>query len=594
MGLFRMFTAASTLSGLASAYSLFGNGLVCAPGFNDERITLFRQQVRALNLAYLLHEKAHGDNLNVAVVGAGGCGVTLTGALLLLGHRVTLFDRQDVKMYLQRGCETRYLHPNSYDWPTQGSDIPFADIPLLSWRAATATSVSRQICEKFDAIAQIETLKKNYTERRRCLVKLNVPKMEIEWQSLVGEELDDRKSLRHAGTDCFDHIMLCVGFGIEDEVDDERYFSYWRNDSFNQVRTTSYAASRAEYWVSGTGDGALIDVQRLTIGDFDQSRFVHDVWTSRSVSVVSESELREFQQSVLTVAERRGGPTALYDAIEDNRYHLAVKTLDNHIHRNRRQDTFVVLNSSPEKFSETLDNGKQSFLNALVCHRLYNQGVFIYLGGRMQEQIVGNESQWTHPMFKHHPSSKLIIRHGADRSTNLASCWPEWETAASMGRVGKDRKVAERFSQRLWPVGWWQQNTADDSARKIVTGKKTDRIEFCSPDIRTLCETYVSSLSGSIDQYQKRFGASAVGDAKYRVCMHRLISVLGKPYYQQITKYFGTNTDGEVGRVFEGNSGLAGLACALRKTVFAKFEHGTDIADSAFQARKSRCGNVCG
>lgn len=543
-------------------YSLAGKPNIYAPGIFDGEVTLYRQQIRALNLAYLLHHQADGKQLNVGIVGAGGCGLTLCGALLMLGHKTTLYERQADPMYLQKGCETRYLHPNNYAWPAFGADVPFSDLPFMHWRAASATNVSRQIWDQFTKIDALGRELGRHTFRKRAFVLVNPDDHTIDWQSL-----DENEGEKRAGREAFDVIALCIGFGIENEIDDDTRFSYWRNDSFNQIRAGSYAASRTDYWVTGAGDGGLIDVQRLTIKDYDQSRFIYDVWGNAQLSPQPIAELRSLHKDVLNVGSRE--PSAVYDIIEANSAMTAIQMLDRHLISNRRPDTFVVLNSRETHFKQTLRVGAQSFLNALVTHRLYNLGSFVYHAGAMKKL--------THPMLsKHHSTSKIIVRHGPNLARHLQNCFEPDITSAGSGSSPIERISTEGLSRRLWEAGWWHNN-ASEKFLPLLGSNTRSMMEFCSPDIQTIFEGYVASLSGLIAGYAKIADASL---DEFRVCLHRQVMIQERPYYQQVTPYYGMgNTSGSPGRIFDRNSGIVGLAFLKSKTVIIEKGSNAEVGD---------------
>jgi NADPH-dependent 2,4-dienoyl-CoA reductase/sulfur reductase-like enzyme len=113
-------------------------------------ITIYKQQVRALNLLYAIHLKAQLQRVSkIAVVGGGVSGVTAAAAAAALGYEVYLFERRPILLHLQHGCDTRWVHPHLYDWPDPGSERPYAELPLLNWRESTASEVTEQIDKGF-------------------------------------------------------------------------------------------------------------------------------------------------------------------------------------------------------------------------------------------------------------------------------------------------------------------------------------------------------------------------------------------------------------------------------------------------------------
>jgi hypothetical protein len=101
-----------------------------AIGLSERGITLYKQQVRALNLIYGLH-KAEKLGDTIAVIGGGAAGATAALAAATLGYTVSIFEQRPTLFHLQQGCDIRWLPPHIYDWPASGSDSPYAGLPLL-------------------------------------------------------------------------------------------------------------------------------------------------------------------------------------------------------------------------------------------------------------------------------------------------------------------------------------------------------------------------------------------------------------------------------------------------------------------------------
>jgi hypothetical protein len=191
-------------------------------GLLDSGVTIFNQQVRALNLIWALD---HAGRLcpasAIAVVGGGIAGLTAAMALRKifsltadsLRRTVTLFEQRSVLCPLQRGCATRWVHPHIYDWPEAGSTIPSAGLPIMNWRAGRASDVAASIVTQWESESPHNAVK---VEQRRNLryLKIDHVSREVEW---VGEEYlggatspEARGDKRH-----FDIIVLAIGFGDE-------------------------------------------------------------------------------------------------------------------------------------------------------------------------------------------------------------------------------------------------------------------------------------------------------------------------------------------------------------------------------------------
>jgi NADPH-dependent 2,4-dienoyl-CoA reductase/sulfur reductase-like enzyme len=118
------------------------------------RVTLYTQQVRALNLAWAL--KTVGEirsGTRAVVVGGGAAGLTVAAALAHLEAHVTVLEKEADVLPLQRNCYKRHLHPRIYDWPLPESKQASARLPLLTWRAGMARDVAFAIESGFEELA---------------------------------------------------------------------------------------------------------------------------------------------------------------------------------------------------------------------------------------------------------------------------------------------------------------------------------------------------------------------------------------------------------------------------------------------------------
>src|SRR5579862_4895680 len=98
-----------------------GTDLVYFLGCFESRVTVYAQQVRALNLASaLVSERKIRPTGRVAIVGGGAAGMTAAAALVALSpslQKVVLFERSPDLLHMQMQSHDRYLHPHVYDWP---------------------------------------------------------------------------------------------------------------------------------------------------------------------------------------------------------------------------------------------------------------------------------------------------------------------------------------------------------------------------------------------------------------------------------------------------------------------------------------------
>src|SRR5262249_6088589 len=139
-------------------------------------------------------------------------------------------------------------------------------------------------------------------------------------------------------------VIYAVGFGTETGENEP----YWRNDRLGQTELGFTGAERVRYVVSGTGDGGLVDVFRLTIRDFRYERIFSEIFGPIDDRLMEN--LRAFRASA---TEEEG---SLYDHFnslesdESDRMARATSELRNRL----RSDTDVILNGEKESLRRIL------------------------------------------------------------------------------------------------------------------------------------------------------------------------------------------------------------------------------------------------
>jgi hypothetical protein len=246
-------------------------------GSLNRHITVYSQQCRAINLVRALMKEGNGlDEKSVAVVGAGFAGLTATAfALEKTTAQVTLFDVAPRPLWLQDDCSNRWLHPGIYDWPLPGSLEPWTALPVLNWRAGTASAVARQVRTEWERIAATKQRFHPRLETRITAVTRAHDRLLLALPA--GDEKAD-----------FDIVVLAVGFGLE--VGGEGRVAYW-----NDVDGLDGVAHDATVLVSGFGDGGLADVLRLCLPSTRQDSLVELV---RHVPDETRRQLIDCEQRV--------------------------------------------------------------------------------------------------------------------------------------------------------------------------------------------------------------------------------------------------------------------------------------------------------
>lgn len=226
-------------------------------GCFERRVTLYSQQVRALNLVDAILETReilppHGGR--VAVIGGGASGLTTAAAFarsgLDLAH-IDLYERTHDLMHLQRECRDRYLHPRLYDWPRDGSTERDAKLPIMTWTAGSAKEVAAQLWAGFEEYAGASS-KKVQVHTGQYVSGLKVQGASRNFFKIEG--IGDANNP-------YDVVVLCIGFGYEIGIDKPGAPSYWdRFPIAGAILAPPSGTDNHKIFISGNGDGGLADL----------------------------------------------------------------------------------------------------------------------------------------------------------------------------------------------------------------------------------------------------------------------------------------------------------------------------------------------
>ena len=242
-------------------------------GSFDRRITFYSQQVRALSLVHALKELGylHADP-RIAVVGGGAAGVTAAAAAAMVtGSQVVLFESADALLPLQSTTDRRRLDPHIYDWPAHYTTDPIADLPILDWESGTCRAVRDDVLLGFEDIVvrlaprlerrlrhQVTGLTRTTDGYQLDITDLNVPLQG------PGAELHEQ----------FHMVFLAIGFGLEpgEPLATIQSASYWTDAGVPVAEFAGRPTPR--FFVSGAGDGGLIDFVAAGARDFDHAGMI--------------------------------------------------------------------------------------------------------------------------------------------------------------------------------------------------------------------------------------------------------------------------------------------------------------------------------
>lgn len=360
-------------------------------GNNARRVTFHSQQRRAFNLIWALFQTGKlkkGDR--VAIIGGGLAGLTAAIGANAKDCSVTLYEQGQEVLGLWSGNDTRYVHPNIYDWPKTVSEQELTKLPGLNWYADFAKSVGSQVREEWDAykesiVVHNSTSVSQITQQGRTIKVSANPFM-----------LND-----------FECVIVATGFGSEKSYGLVNSNTYWKNDSLHQA--VSGKATINSFMVSGCGDGGLIDVLRLSLYQFDHREYSEGFLQHPSFQkVIVEILLIEKQLAKESEAD--------FSALIVQRYQAITwpDDLIDLIRSKIRQDTSVHLNSG--NISPLSKNA--SVHNRVLVYLLIRLRKISYTQGKAESFDPNSAGQ--HEVSIRKPNSSIeiivvdhvIIRHG--------------------------------------------------------------------------------------------------------------------------------------------------------------------------------------
>jgi hypothetical protein len=550
-------------------------------GTYERNITLFRQQMRALNLIFALRvssDEAPSDPpiAKIAIIGGGAFGVTAAAAAASIGIDAYIYEQHQILLPFQRGCDTRWVNPLYYDWPEPGAESRYAGLPIMNWKSGTASEVADQL------VAELEKIKES---TKRIVWRAGVRDLHVFDETIDDGRQTFRVSCRYDGNEQetmrFDAMVYATGFGVEHDLGGKTT-SYWRNDNLGQLELKGSTRQSAQrYLISGVGDGGLTDVARLKISDFHHERLFFELFDDAS------SALRQALQKLAVSARADGLPASwLYDQFQS----LATPDPDQgpfgpaitRLKRRLRKDTEVWLNGRPADFSDTLSLSKVSLSNALMGYLLHRIGAFKYLAGALQR----DGTRWSvsgHATFK--MPTNVVVRHGTSREAPLKEVG--FEDAIP---VLKTRANGHSTTQRLFPAGWWASNRRP--APGVANAPIVRPAEFAPPTTVTIATTFISTLSDVLvallkarDQKQDRRDSPPL----IRMTLHRVARIGEEEVFQQISPYRGLLLErqkGGTGRVFPVAGGMVGLAMRIGRPILFRRTGPLDAMKSATDFEK--------
>jgi hypothetical protein len=261
-------------------------------GHHSGVVSFYSQQSRAFYLAYLLagkHKLETRAQLQVGVLGGGVAGTTLWVALRQLGFcNCKILESTNALLSRQVDSDHRFAHPSINEWPLVGNKKrayrSTTSWPFLNWFAGTAKSVVHQmrgdplLCHHLEKAPDHVLCQSTVTEIRP-LGDDDQPD-----QSIAVSVRSETNQVLY-----FDVVVCCLGYGYEDNLDWSASQSYWWNDHVRNYIRERHEYEKRSIFISGTGDGGLIDCVRLAAGD------PADVNRNIATEVVAFGRRKEYQ-----------------------------------------------------------------------------------------------------------------------------------------------------------------------------------------------------------------------------------------------------------------------------------------------------------
>ncbi|MBL8598907.1 MAG: hypothetical protein JNL14_14325 [Devosia sp.] len=398
--------------------SIRGRKGVYVLGCYDQRITLYSQQVRALALVHALAAQDYlRDRPRIAVVGGGAAGITAAAAAALASAgEVVLFEAAEDLLKLQMGTDRRKLDPHIYNWPRSNADDPIADLPILGWEAGPSSDVREDVVRQFEDIAG----------RTGNLIQLKRHRVtsvrEIDGGAYELTVLDINENRER--TEPFQIVILAFGFGLESTetvrgIGDK---SYWDNAGIPGAEFRGRA--HPHYFVSGSGDGGLIDFVAAASADFDHGAMIH--------TITNNPNRRDVEKELLAIEKeaRRaltdGNPYNLFQAYSDRISPLVeANGLVAQIGRQLRPGVYMTLQTKDEKvftLSSAILNRLAAFATIRACQTTEGHA-FRHLACETVARVDGYVAAPGEPAYQLDCGGDLvmaddvIVRRGTDRNS---------------------------------------------------------------------------------------------------------------------------------------------------------------------------------
>ena len=375
-------------------------------GSFDHTVSFYSQQCRALMLARAIHEGiitqhedggAVPDTRPIAVIGGGVAGVTIAAALAVSGQSVVLYEAEDDLMMLQSKARHRFVHPHIVRWPDRSALDDSARLPLLQWRAGSARNVIERIRQGFDNL-------KNRINGNQAFPGFIDVQLAQRVEAIHGSA-PYLNVYRHAsGPKQHSLVIVSIGYGLEQSLAPFETHSYWEADAFEH----GWLGAPHKAAVIGSGDGALIDLARLTLQSskstptafrpFNHRELQETILNNSSFSkLANEFQKIDIQRKARIISGRNTNLSIAYEnaytSLDESHKKLIISTMNS---LSRKDTDTYLLHRSPEIF-----NQNSMIINKVIAFAMLKSGITSTI--KIPEDHLTNGS-WTR---RDHPAGWL-------------------------------------------------------------------------------------------------------------------------------------------------------------------------------------------
>ena len=496
-------------------------------GSYAQRVSFASQQIRALDLISGLRLVREEDFARreplIAVVGAGLAGMMATSALREIDGgagriKVHMYEFGDDVLTKHRDASHRLVHPTINRWPFEPIEHSSA-LPMFNWCAIACDKVMAQVRKEWEGRKPPPFLPPKGRRTVPLQDFMMVSGVRVEridsWTDPIAFDAAEKSRLVldktvNGLTDSqgvvkhkYDLVIVATGYGIENRKVHATTKTYWQYEELEseiQAESRKHDAHKRNYYVTGCGDGGLVDLLRIMHGDFNAgwltvmaAKALEGTAIAREIKAAEFDALR-WARSIFTlepdIAVHPAGairPDKMdeVDTIVSRRlqpvYQQLVARLNGHFNRKDSREDRAKYDAVSKVLNQSLEKVRMAnhvFLVAplpapykpfaapihklLIAHAL-SQGKFAYRQGQQTDNYLTLTGHTT--VYGADPMVRIIPRHGTD--------------ASETGILLKDERRSLRLRQVM--LADWIRSARDDDlaytnplAAKPAQGEKLD------------------------------------------------------------------------------------------------------------------------